>query len=423
MNFNEMDRPNTGNSENLKDYQLIELKKSRIPKKWRVILGIAVVVAIFLVPYLWSIRPIYHTEFINLTRYDVQGNTALLIFDSQRLRQGEFIVGGAGDNRHLLVNIETGRQLRLSYVPFHGLTADSLISEERVIVRNRRGEVAVMNPYTRQTIIPFGNYRRFWDTHGAYPLATVLFSPEPAVSGRYERTYMGIVNITTGEELLAPNRFPSVELLWSSDRYAMVAATDYFAGGEFRFGVYCLYTHTFLTDTIYSDRPMYRNGMIVLQGQGNSQTVISLPDGEVLIPPGQFVWIMLVGNNTAEVLQNWGGETALIDVRTDEVLIDYGMYDSFGTIFELPDDNAVLVRLNSESGIYYLDIHEVVWQNEVSAEEWAERTGLNASDNIWFDGNDETWAELLEQYEQVNHIGSGRFLVRNGNRSYFVLPN
>ena len=423
MNFNEMSRPDIDESGNLKDYQLIEPKKSGIPKKWRAIFSIAVVIAIFLVLYLWSIRPIYHTEFINLTRHNIQGNTALLIFDSQRLRQGEFIVGGAGDSRHLLVNIETGRQLRLSYVPFHGLAAVSLISEERVIVRNRRGEVAIINPYTRQIIIPFGNYRRFWNTHNAYPLATVLFSPEPAVNGRYERTYTGIVNITTGEELLAPNRFRSVELLWNSDRYAMVAVTDYFAGGEFRYGVYCLYTHTLLTDTIYSHRSIYRNGLIALWGQGDSEAVVSLPDGEVLILPGQFAGITLVSHNTAAVRQNWGGETALIDVRTGEVLIEYGIYDSFGDISASPYGNAVLVRLGSESGIYYLDTHEVVWQNEVSAEEWTERIGLNASDNTWLDRNHETWVELRRQYEQVVGIGRGRFLVRNGNLSYFVLPN
>ncbi|MCL2363532.1 MAG: hypothetical protein FWC71_02585 [Defluviitaleaceae bacterium] len=187
-----------------------------------------------------------------------------------------------------------------------------------------------------------------------------------------------------------------------------------------------MYTQTFLTDLIFSDRPQYRNGMLFLRCK-HYNPVISIPDGETLIPGGQFVSIFIVNSSMAAVRQTWLGGTALIDVRTGEIIIDYGRFDNFGIWGLLDSNNFVEVYLSAMggSGIYNLNTGEVIWRQYLTDEEWREGAWIwrHAVINALPTDIYEARTCLLKQYDQVIHIGDGRFLVSDGRRSRFVLPD
>ena len=378
MHYNGMDEYNSTNNAKADIHQVVGRKESKIPKKWRKPLCIAIVIAFFVILYLF--RPIYHTDFTNFTRHSVRGNTELLIYEGRRLSQAERIIGGGRSSRNVLIDRQTGRQLRLSRIPFHGLRVYNLFREDRAIVRNRINQVGVIDPYTRRMVVPFGNYWAFRDSYIAHSLVTVQTIPRRSVYGWYEDFYMGVVNIITGDELLAPSQFNSVELLRNSDRFVIAAVDNFSEGGEHRYGVFCLYANALLTDLVYNNRPQYQNGTIVLRSR-NSVKIISLPEGEEVIPPGEFSFITFRGDYMAEVQQTWDGGVALIDVRTGEVLIDYGRFDSFGTLHNQDNGNKVFVHpretedAEATVGIYNLSTHEIIWRHEITDEEWREKTG------------------------------------------------
>jgi len=236
-----------------------------------------------------------------------------------------------------------------------------------------------------------------------------------------------VISLITGEILLEPNYFRSIQLIPNTNQVVMATTTNFFDyGHQYRYGVFCLYTQTFLTDLIFSDRPQYRNGMLFLRRQ-HYNAIISIPDGEMLIPSGRFVSIFIVNSSMAAVRQTWSGGTALIDVRTGEIIIDYGRFDDFGILGLLDSNNFVEVysRIMGGSGIYNLNTSEVIWRQDLTDEEWHDGPWIwsHAVINALPTDIYEARLRLLEQYDQVVHIGDGRFLVRDGAISRFVLPD
>jgi len=406
------------------------------PKKLRKAVKLSIFIAIFLFPFYWWLRPVRHTEFYNLTSYNIQGNTALLVFNPQGQNQNIFNASGVARNSpHLLINIQTGRQIRLSYRPFHGLRVERLIREDRAVVRNRRNEIAIINPLTRQTIVPFGQFDAIGDTHSSDYIAIVYMITDTTNYHRWStQRHAGVISLTTGEIIIEPDYFDRIYIIRGTDRFVMTTNLHH-DFGRYRFGIFCLYTQTLITDLNFSPYfPQYQYGVIRLrthqfESRFHYNVLISVPSGDVIIPYGSYNSISLINENAAIFQQARSGEYALINFRTGEVIIDYGQFEHISQSYRfnrLQNQNQIVVYLAKMGGfgIYNLNTHAIIWRQDVSDSEWFENiVMIGATINEWQVALYEVHARLNEYYDQVIYIGDGSFLVRDCARSRFVLAD
>jgi len=112
--------------------------------------------------YLWSIRPIYHHQFYRLGECREIGGIALLIFYEDTIHASNGRVTDRFGHRRILVNVETGRQIRLSYLPWRNYNISNLVSCRLVLVRNSRNDgVALMDINTRRKVVPLAHIKTF----------------------------------------------------------------------------------------------------------------------------------------------------------------------------------------------------------------------------------------------------------------------
>jgi len=357
--------------------------------------------------YLWSIRPIYHSYFYNLRGYEERDGIALVRFSG---------------NPQILVDVETGRQLRLSYVPWRNYSMINLVSGRNAIIRNLRdGQMGLMDIDTRTMIIPFGVYRNFGVFSSSGDLTTV------SLDGR-----MGVVNTYTGEEIFPPRYFDFIGFIYGTDRFVIVSDLR-IEERRHQWGVLCLHTHELVTQLVY-DRRMLSvcyDGMIVLHHREGVR-VIDLYTGEEIIPVGEFDFISLVGYGMAWVGCN--RYDALIEISTRDIWADFGRFSSFGRIHDyetrvgqtLKDGSRrrgtfSLIRMleSGQVGVTdqqcfdYLDSITVVWDDELSPEE------LIAVHERLYERR-ATVPDHLSHYDQVSMLSNGWVLITEGDYSWFA---
>jgi len=306
------------------DFNMNNRGGSKAEKTIRRVLCILLLLSPFLI-YLWSIRPIYHNNFDGYRIVTLRGDIALM-----RSETNARIVRGQRQYqyREMLVNIETGRQIRLTLLPWRDLRVMSLMSDERVVVRNQRNnEFAVLEINTRRQIVPFGAYGRFWMSN--YRLIIVISDG-----------YAGVVDSWTGEELLAPNYFHNVRFIHATDRFVTVhrradnfslrAADNIGQDVEHVWAAFCLKNNELLSDFSYGHFMSYQDGMIVLRQQDTAR-LFDIDTRQDVIPSGQFILIFTVGYGMVEVMDRAGRNThsALLDLETGYFLADFGRFDGF----------------------------------------------------------------------------------------------
>ena len=384
---------------------IIEMKESSNVNKWGLIIVGIMILLIIVFGYLWSIRPIYHSYFFRVSAYTERGGVALLVFNDNIDTNRGIIIGGVGGRRHLLVNVETGRQIRLSYLPWRNYGVSNLISSNLVVVRNLRSDqVALMDINTRQKIVPFDTYHRFWEFRDN--LATVIYDG-----------YMGVINTQTGEEIFPPNYFTQIRFIYGTDRF--VAATkdsaEFDRDERYRWGVLCLYTHELLTQLAYLDLFSYQDGMVDLNQRGSAK-LVDLTTGKEIIPFGEFFSIRSIGYNVAEV-RHWSNlsDSALIEIVTRDMLSDFGEFNFIHRAYNYEARVSTQEYDVRRHGTFNFNNRTVVWDDELTYEELSQ---VHAKFNI------RPWSppipDYLSHYDQVRILSNGWALVRNGDFSRFV---
>jgi len=384
----------------------VEKKESLAAKVAYIGVGIFIV-GLLIFMYIWSIRPVYHTEFFMVSNYSETDGIALLIFNDRPVSRNTIIVG-VGNRRHILVDVETGREIRLTYAPWRNYAVSSLISGSRVVIRNVRNDrIALIDLNTRQRIVPFGRYRSFWESRDDLG---IFIS---------EDRFMSIVNIQTGEEILPPLNFNQISFIHGTDDFVAVATRAAFNENmEYNWGILCLNTHELLTELAYGRWQSYQDGMIVLYRERDTK-LVDLATGEEIIPFGEFVSIFPVGYGMAEVRQNWNDSPTLIEIATRDVLVNpviAGVRRStraynYEVRVERPFGND-----RFRNGTFNLNTGTITWDSELTPEELAsvyEKFNIN----VW---QPFVIPDHLSHYDQVRILSNGWALVRDGYHSRFV---
>jgi len=383
---------------------LIVTKQASPVGRWVFRVTGSLFVLLLLFGYLWSIRPVYHSPFYRLATYSERDGIALLVFDSI-FDTGNWVTFGVGDRRHMLVHVETGRQIRLSYSPWRNYQIVNLVSGDLVVIRNpRNNQVALMDINTRRKAIPFGRYDGFWDFRGDLAL---VFADD----------YMGVVNILTMKEVL-PLNYYRIRFIYDTDRYVAITKRfiEFDMNNPYRWGVLCMYTHELLTPLVYDDRIWYQDGKFVMR-QSEGVKLVDLANNNVIVPIGEFVSIIHRGYGVAEVRCSWGNDfgIALIDLSTGNIKADFGQFDLFSQI----NSYGVRVRQSEDElvrwGTFCLDALTVTWDDDLTYEE------LSMMHERFFPLQRPFAVPYhLAYYDQVRILSNGWALVRDGDYSWFT---
>ena len=308
-------------------------RREKIMKIARIIL-LCSPLLIYLAVALNGLRPVYHDlRGHNIELGSRHGN--LVIATERNLRQPDV---------RMLVNANTGREIPLTRVPWRNYSPVSVVAYNRVFVRNQRNDrLALIDPHTREKIIPFGVYHRTWHSQGDLI--------EVASDG-----YWGIVNHQTGEVVVPAGYFNDLTLLFDTTQF-IGAARFKPQSPTLYWGIFCLYTQQLVVPMVlYRDNLRYLHGMIVAR-IGDYWVLICPYTQQELIPYGEFHSVFPINHTFVEVRKRDYG-TALMNIATNEIIVPFGMFSSFRRL----NDDEVRVWKNNNSGTLNLHTMDVVWR-------------------------------------------------------------
>ena len=314
------------------------INDSKRKQKMIKIVGILVLCSpllIYLAVALNGLRPVYH----NLRANNMQLSR----------RQGDLVIARERGlwrlGPSILVNADTGREIPLTRVPWRNYSPTSIVAYNRVFVINERnGQLALIDPFTREKIVPFGVYRTTWLTQG--DLTQVIAD-----------RYWGIINHQTGEVVLPADYFNQLAFLSGTTRFIGVTQHEPWPT-NFYWGVFCLYTQQLVAPMIHDDNSVsYRQGMIVAR-IGNYGLLLCPYTQQELIPYGKFHNIFPINHTFVDVRRRYYG-AALMNIATNEIIAPFGMFSRF----EWLNDDEMRVWQGDNRGTLNLHTMDVVWDN------------------------------------------------------------